>query len=108
MSEQTIYPTQRNPGDTPSRELRGIVADAKDLVNDVAAEANQKVGAARNSIEDSYRATKETVADVQAAVVDKGGVAVKATGRYVKENPWIAVGAAVTIGIAVGMLTRRR
>jgi ElaB/YqjD/DUF883 family membrane-anchored ribosome-binding protein len=108
VSEQTIYPTQGNPGDTPSQEPRGIVAGAKDLVNDVAAGANQKVGAARDSIQDSYRAAKETVADVQAAVVDKGGVAVKTTSRYVKENPWIAVGAAVTIGIAVGMLTRHR
>ncbi len=29
MSEQPIYPTQRNPGDTPSQEPKGIVAGAK-------------------------------------------------------------------------------
>ena len=84
MSEQTIYPTERNPGNISSQEPRDILAGAKDLVNDLAAGANQKVGAARDSIEDSYRAAKETVADVQAAVVGKGDVAVKATGRYVK------------------------
>ena len=108
MSEQSLHPIQRNPTDTPAKGLNGIVAGANDLVNEVAAEANQKVSAARDSIQASYRAAKETAADVRAAVVDKGAVTAKATGRYVTENPWIAVGAAAAIGIAVGMLLRRR
>jgi ElaB/YqjD/DUF883 family membrane-anchored ribosome-binding protein len=108
VSEQSLYPTQRNPTDAPARDPKGIVADAKGLVNQLAAEADQKVGAARDSIQDSYRAAKETAADVQAVVIDKGTIAAKATGRYVRDNPWIAVGAAAAIGIAIGTLVRRR
>ena len=108
MNQQSEYPSSRDPADTPTREARGIVAGVKDVAGEIAAEANQKLGTARDSIQSSYRAAKETVADAQAAVVDKGTVAAKATGRYVNENPWIAVGAAATIGIAIGMLVRRR
>jgi ElaB/YqjD/DUF883 family membrane-anchored ribosome-binding protein len=46
--------------------------------------------------------------DAQTAAIDKGTVAVKAAGRYVDENPWVAVGAAAAIGIVLGMLVRRR
>jgi ElaB/YqjD/DUF883 family membrane-anchored ribosome-binding protein len=108
MSEQSFYPRQRNPAHDMPTDPKGIVAGTKDLANELATGASQKLGAARESIQDSYRAAKETVADVQAAVVDKGTVAAKATGRYVNENPWIAVGAAAAIGIAIGMLLRRR
>jgi ElaB/YqjD/DUF883 family membrane-anchored ribosome-binding protein len=83
-------------------------AQADDLMNKVAAGASQTAAAARDSLGDAYSAAKETVMDAQTAVIDKGTVAVKAAGRYVDENPWVAVGAAAAIGIALGMLVRRR
>ena len=109
MNQQSDYPASRDDATDPlARDTKGIVAGVKGLASEVAAEASQKLAGARDSIQSSYRAAKETVADAQAAAVDKGTVAAKATGRYVNENPWIAVGAAVTIGIAVGLLIRRR
>jgi len=81
-------------------DLEAIVAETKDLANEVATGASQKLGAARDSIQDSYRAAKETVADVSAAVVrNRGG---KGHRSLCQSESWIAVGAAATIGIAIG------
>ena len=66
------------------------------------------IDAARDSMKNAYGVAKETAEDVRTAVVDKGTIAVRSAGRYVDGNPWIAVGAAALIGMAVGMLMRRR
>lgn len=107
MSEQTLNSAQ-NTVDALQKDAKGIVNGAKDMASGLAAEANQKIAAARDSMQGSYQAAKQTAAEVQAAAVEKGTAAAQATGRYVKDNPWIAVGAAAAIGIAIGLLSRRR
>jgi ElaB/YqjD/DUF883 family membrane-anchored ribosome-binding protein len=89
-------------------EETGVERVGTDLMSKVVSGASQTAGAARDSIRDAYGAAKETVMDAQTAAIDKGTVAVKAAGRYVDENPWVAVGAAAAIGIVLGMLVRRR
>ena len=107
MSEQTLNPIPRDP-DAIQKDAKGIVTGAKEMASGLAAEANQKIAAARDSMQSSYQAAKETAADVQAVAVEKGTAAAQATGRYVKDNPWVAVGAAAAIGIAIGLMSRRR
>ena len=107
MSEQTLDSTARS-ADAMQKDAKGIVNGVKDVASGLAAEANQKIAAARDSIQGSYQAAKETAADVQAAAVEKGTAAAQATGRYVKDNPWVAVGTAAAIGLAIGLLSRRR
>jgi len=89
-------------------EETGVERVGTDLMSKVVSGTSQTAGAARDSIRDAYGAAKETVMDAQTAAIDKGTVAVKAAGRYVDENPWVAVGAAAAIGIVLGMLVRRR
>jgi ElaB/YqjD/DUF883 family membrane-anchored ribosome-binding protein len=107
VSEQTLDPTPRN-ADAIQKDANDTVTDAKDAASGMAAQANQKIAAARDSIQGSYQSAKEKAADMQAAAVEKGTAAAQATGRYVKDNPWVAVGAAAAIGIAIGLLSRRR
>jgi len=107
VSEQTFNPAPRT-ADSLQKDAKGIVNGAKEVVSSLASDASQKVAAARDSIQSSYQTAKETAADVQAAAVEKGTAAAQATGRYVKDNPWIAVGAAAAIGLAIGLLSRRR
>jgi len=89
-------------------ESKSIAAEANDVASKVTAGVGQTIGAARDSMKNAYGVAKETAEDVRTAVVDKGTIAVRSAGRYVDDNPWIAVVAAALIGIAVCMLMRRR
>jgi len=87
---------------------RNTAADVKEASSEIAGTAKRAMSSARDSIADSYNVAKDAVTDAQAAVIDKGTAAAKATGRYVQQYPWAAVGAAATIGVLIGMLFRRR
>lgn len=85
-----------------------IASDVKQTSSGAAGTVTRTLTQARDSITDSYQGAKETVAQVQAAVTDKGAAAANATVRYIREYPLVAVGAAATIGMVLGALTRRR
>jgi ElaB/YqjD/DUF883 family membrane-anchored ribosome-binding protein len=94
--------------ESASSTIRNTAADAKEASNELAGTVKRTLSGARESIADSYNVAKDAVTDAQAAVVDKGTAAAKATGRYVQEYPWAAVGAAATIGVLIGMMLGRR
>ena len=94
--------------ESPSASIRNTAADAKEASNELTGTVKRTLNGARESIADSYNVAKDAVTDAQAAVVDKGTAAAKATGRYVQEYPWAAVGAAATIGVLIGMMLGRR
>jgi ElaB/YqjD/DUF883 family membrane-anchored ribosome-binding protein len=94
--------------DASSSGSEDLVAGAKKLVRETAAQASETLGAARDSVQDTFRAAKGSVADARATVVDKASIAGKAAHGYVSANPWMAVSAAAAVGVAIGMLIRRR
>ena len=48
------------------------------------------------------------LADAEAAIVDSGKKAVRATDDYVHENPWQSVGVAAGVAFLLGLLVSRR
>jgi len=80
------------------------VTSARKALDDVSASVTQNTTAARATIEQSYKGSKEALG----AVVDRGTKAAKATKDYAEAHPWIAVGAGVAIGIVIGAIARRR
>jgi ElaB/YqjD/DUF883 family membrane-anchored ribosome-binding protein len=89
-------------------DLKVVIADADELLRATAGQAGDKVGALRGKIQDNLDRARATLADTQAAVVDKAKAAGHATDEYVHDNPWKSVGIAAGVGLVIGLLIGRR
>lgn len=89
------------------QDLRGVVADAEELLRATAGQTGEKISAVRERIQENLAATKERLAATEKAVLDTAIQAGKAADEYVHENPWGAVGIAAGVGLVLGMLISR-
>jgi len=98
-------------GDTTSKEklagdLRNLVADAEELLKATASQAGEKIGVARQKIEQSLIEGKKALADAEKNLVQKSKEAADLADDYVRDNPWGAVGIAAGVGLVLGLLIR--
>ena len=98
-------------GETISRDrlvsdLKTLVADAEELLKATASQAGDKIGVARQKIEQSLIEGKKALADVEKNLVQKSKEAADVADDYVRENPWNAVGIAAGVGLVLGLLIR--
>lgn len=89
-------------------DMKVVVADAEELLRVTASQAGDKVVELRSKIQDHLVTARASLADAQAAVVDKAKLVGRATDDYVHDNPWRSVGIAAGIGLVVGLLIGRR
>ncbi len=89
-------------------DLRAVLADADDLLNELAHSTGEGLAAARTKIEDKIGEFRSRVDDARTAVKDKAKGAADATHYYVSENPWKSLGLAAAAGIIIGFLLSRR
>ena len=93
------------------QDLHLVVSDAEELLRATAGQAgekmSEKVSAARERIQQSLAAAKESLATVQESMITRTRQATKATDEYVQENPWKSVGMAAGAGLVAGMLISR-
>jgi ElaB/YqjD/DUF883 family membrane-anchored ribosome-binding protein len=89
-------------------DLKVVVADAEDLLRATAGQAGEKVAEMRGRIQEHLATAKDSLAEAQAAVVDKAKQVGRATDDYVHDNPWRSVGVAAGFGFIVGLLIGRR
>ncbi len=99
----TSFSSNDQPADV-QHALRG----AEQLLNDATAAGGEKAAELRERALHQLKALRERLADAQAAAVEKGRAAARATDNYVHENPWRVVAGAVGIGVVVGLLLNRR
>ena len=90
------------------QDLRLVIADAEDLLKATAANAGEKVAAARERIQDRIHSAKIKLAEAEEALVLRTREAARATDTFVHDNPWYAVGIGVGVGLIIGMLIGRR
>jgi ElaB/YqjD/DUF883 family membrane-anchored ribosome-binding protein len=98
-------------GETTSKDklvgdLKNLVADAEELLKATASQAGDKVGVARQKIEQSLIEGKKALADAEKTLVAKSKECAEIADDYVRENPWSAVGIAGGIGLVLGLLIR--
>jgi ElaB/YqjD/DUF883 family membrane-anchored ribosome-binding protein len=98
-------------GETTSKDklvgdLRNLVADAEELLKATASQAGDKVGMARQKIEQSLVEGKKALADAEKTLVAKSKECAEIADDYVRENPWSAVGIAGGVGLVLGLLLR--
>lgn len=89
-------------------DLKVVVADAEELLRATAAQAGEKVSAARDRIQASLATAKIKLADAERVLLEKSKLAARATDEYVRDNPWQAVGVAAVAGLVLGILISRR
>jgi ElaB/YqjD/DUF883 family membrane-anchored ribosome-binding protein len=87
-------------------DLRNLVADAEELLKATASQAGEKIGVARQKIEQSLIEGKKALADAEKTLVKKSKEAADVADDYVRENPWSAVGIAAGVGLILGLLIR--
>ncbi|CAG0952415.1 putative protein YqjD [Rhodocyclaceae bacterium] len=89
-------------------DFKVVVADAEELLRATAGQAGDKATELRGRLQEHLARAKDSLADAQAAVVDRAKQVGHATDDYVHENPWRAVGVAAGFGFIVGLLIGRR
>ncbi len=89
-------------------DFKVVVADAEELLKATAGQAGDKVAELRSKAQANLAIAKASLADAQAALLEKAKAAGRATDDYVQENPWRAVGIAAGIGLVIGLLIGRR
>jgi ElaB/YqjD/DUF883 family membrane-anchored ribosome-binding protein len=87
-------------------DLRNLVADAEELLKATASQAGDKIGVARQKIEQSLVEGKKALADAEKTLVKKSQECAEIADDYVRENPWSAVGIAAGVGLILGLLIR--
>ena len=89
-------------------DLKAVVADSENLLEATAGAAGERAAAARARVEESLRAARQKIDEIDSEVLDRINDAAKATDEYVHEHPWGAVGIAAAAGLLVGVLIARR
>lgn len=87
-------------------DLKNLVTDAEELLKATASQAGDKIGVARQKIEQSLIEGKKALADAEKTLVAKSKEAADIADDYVRENPWSAVGIAAGVGLILGLLIR--
>ena len=106
------YSAEADPSDATKQQLindfKVVVADAEALLKATAGQGGEAVAAARVKAEASLAAAKAKMADAQAALLVRTRAAARATDEYVHTHPWQSMGAAVGVGLVIGLLIGRR
>ncbi len=89
-------------------DLKNLVADAEELLKATASQAGDKIGLARQKIEQSLIEGKKALADAERTFVEKSKEAADIADDYVRENPWSAIGIAAGVGLILGLLIRSK
>jgi ElaB/YqjD/DUF883 family membrane-anchored ribosome-binding protein len=91
-----------------TEEIKNLIADVEDLVARLADLNDADVASLRSKVVSTVAAAKETLADSAETLRRQAQRAVSGADDYVRESPWVAVGAAALIGALVGILVARR
>lgn len=106
------FSTEADPSDDTKEQLiddfKAVVADAEALLKATVDQGGEAVAAARAKTEASLTAAKAKMADAQSVLRVRSRAAAKATEDYVHTHLWQSMGAAIGVGLVIGLLIGRR
>jgi ElaB/YqjD/DUF883 family membrane-anchored ribosome-binding protein len=85
-----------------------IMAEAEALIKATTSQSAEKIAEARKQVQQALLEVKPRLASIETVLKDNTRLAVSAADEYVHHNPWMAMGAAASVGIVVGLLIGRR
>ena len=86
------------------KDLENVIADAKELINAAAGDANEKTQAALARLHESLENAKGKFDDMEG----RAEAAVRTGKELICDYPYQAVGISVAFGVLLGMLCRRK
>jgi ElaB/YqjD/DUF883 family membrane-anchored ribosome-binding protein len=89
-------------------DLRAVLEDAEALLTATAGQAGERIQQAREHAKETVRVARERLAENQEEVTRRARAAAKDADKYVRDNPWQAVGIAAGIAFIIGLLVSRR
>jgi ElaB/YqjD/DUF883 family membrane-anchored ribosome-binding protein len=91
-------------GAAASSEVQNLIADVEDLIERVGEAADPEVRRLRSKVASAVTSAKRSLASGAEQVQQQARDAFEASDRYVRGQPWEAIGIAALAGIAVGFL----
>ena len=89
------------------QEVSTLIAEVEKLLGCVRAAADPEVARVRAEVESALTATKRALAARVYQVRRQASDTVEASDRYVREQPWQAIGVAAISGVVIGLLLGR-
>jgi len=97
-----------NSKDKLVTDLRGVVADAEELLHETANVSGEKMSELRARLRERLMTARHKLAQAEEAAVERAKAAARVTDDYVHDHPWRAVGAGAAVGLILGLLIGRR
>jgi len=91
-----------------NHEVRKLIADVEELLRRVGDAADPELARLRAKVESTVATTKKAISDGTEQVQRQAKEAFEASDRYVRDQPWQAIGIAAIAGLAIGFLVGRR
>lgn len=104
----TASSTTRTAAETVQAEVGKAIGAAEDMLAQAASATGEKAAELRGRALEQLKLLREGLQGAQAAALEQGKAAAKATDEYVHENPWRAIVAAAAAGVVIGLLIARR
>ena len=89
-------------------DLHAVVRDAESLIKATAAQSGDKVEEVRARAEESVRQAKARLAEVEGEALQRAQALAEEADKYVRRNPWAAVGIAAGVALVLGLIISRR
>ena len=103
MSELTAAHREKQMSD-----LRTVIGDAEEVLRVTADQASAGASELRVRMQERMQQAKMRLQDLQDSAVERARAAGHAADDYVHDHPWKAIGAAVGMGLIIGLLLGRR
>jgi ElaB/YqjD/DUF883 family membrane-anchored ribosome-binding protein len=91
-----------------NQEVRKLIADVEELIRRVGDAADPELARLRAKVESTVATTRKAISDGTEQVQRQAKEAFETSDRYVRDQPWEAIGIAAIAGLAVGFLVGRR
>jgi len=91
-----------------NQEVRKLIADVEELIRRVGDAADPELARLRAKVESTVATTKGAISDGTEQVQRQAKEVFEASDRYVRDQPWEAIGIAAIAGLAIGFLVGRR
>ena len=103
----TVSDGERVTTDKLMADVKVLISDMDQLLKATASQTGEQIAQARVRAEDSLRAAKARVIDLQSTALVKFAAAERATDDFVRANAWQAMGVSVLTGLVIGILLAR-